>query len=68
MDIEFSTLSANLLEWPNDHTDTLGHDNLGMNDLTVSELLENYEDARDEYYPEENVPASLFNQGKFNTL
>lgn len=65
MDTEFSTTSANLLERPNNHTEALGHDHLGTNDLTVGGFLENHEEARDkEHSPEENVPASSLNKGK----
>lgn len=65
MDTEFSTTSANLLERPNNHTEALGHDHLGTNDLTVGGFLENHEEERDkEHSPEENVPASSLNKGK----
>ncbi|XP_059540536.1 integrator complex subunit 6 isoform X5 [Myotis daubentonii] len=67
MDTEFSTSSspANLLERPTNHTETLGHDHLGTNDLTVGGFLENHEEPRDKVQcPEENIPASSLNKGK----
>ncbi|XP_047612388.1 integrator complex subunit 6 isoform X2 [Phacochoerus africanus] len=66
MDTEFSTSSpANLLERPANHTEGLGHDHLGTNDLTVGGFLENHEEPRDkEQCPEENIPASSLNKGK----
>ncbi|XP_064442209.1 integrator complex subunit 6 isoform X2 [Mirounga angustirostris] len=66
MDAEFSPSSpANLLERPTNHTEALGHDHLGTNDLTVGGFLENHEEPRDkEQCPEENIPASSLNKGK----
>uniref|UniRef100_A0A8I3WI10 Integrator complex subunit 6 n=1 Tax=Callithrix jacchus TaxID=9483 RepID=A0A8I3WI10_CALJA len=66
MDTEFSTSSpASLLERPTNHTEALGHDHLGANDLTVGGFLENHEEPRDkEQCAEENIPASSLNKGK----
>uniref|UniRef100_A0A8C0RPA8 Integrator complex subunit 6 n=1 Tax=Canis lupus familiaris TaxID=9615 RepID=A0A8C0RPA8_CANLF len=65
MDTEFSTSPANLLERPTNHTEALGHDHLGANDLTVGGFLENHEEPRDkEQCPEESLPASSLNKGK----
>ncbi|TKC51945.1 hypothetical protein EI555_015160, partial [Monodon monoceros] len=67
MESEFSASSspANLLERPTNHTEALGHDHLGTNDLTVGGFLENHEEPRDkEQCPEENLPASSLNKGK----
>lgn len=66
MDTEFSTSSpSNLLERPTNHTEALGHDHLGTNDLAVGGFLENHEEPRDkEQCPEENMPASSLNKGK----
>ncbi|XP_043747524.1 integrator complex subunit 6 isoform X3 [Cervus elaphus] len=66
MEAEFSGSSpANLLERPTNHTEALGHDHLGTNDLTVGGFLENHEEPRDkEQCPEENTPASSLNKGK----
>lgn len=66
MEAEFSGSSpANLLERPTNHTEALGHDHLGTNDLTVGGFLENHEEPRDkEQCPEENIPASSLNKGK----
>uniref|UniRef100_A0A2K6QIB2 Integrator complex subunit 6 n=2 Tax=Rhinopithecus roxellana TaxID=61622 RepID=A0A2K6QIB2_RHIRO len=66
MDTEFSTSSpAGLLERPTNHTEALGHDHLGTNDLTVGGVLENHEEPRDkEQCAEENIPASSLNKGK----
>uniref|UniRef100_A0A5F9D7K7 Integrator complex subunit 6 n=1 Tax=Oryctolagus cuniculus TaxID=9986 RepID=A0A5F9D7K7_RABIT len=67
MDTEFSTSSspANLLERPTNHTEALGHDHLGTNDLSVGGFLENHEEPRDkEQCAEENIPASSLNKGK----
>lgn len=66
MEAEFSGSSpANLLERPSNHTEALGHDHLGTNDLTVGGFLENHEEPRDkEQCPEENIPASSLNKGK----
>ena len=67
MESEFSTSSspANLLERPTNHTEALGHDHLGTNDLNVGGFLENHEEPRDkEQCPEENIPASSLNKGK----
>ncbi|XP_036310433.1 integrator complex subunit 6 isoform X6 [Pipistrellus kuhlii] len=67
MDTEFSASSspANLLERSTNHTETLGHDHLGTNDLTVGGFLENHEEPRDKVQcPEENIPASSLNKGK----
>lgn len=66
MEAEFSGSSpANLLERPTNHTEALGHDHLGTNDLTVGGFLENHEEPRDKRQcPEENIPASSLNKGK----
>ncbi|XP_044524178.1 integrator complex subunit 6 isoform X2 [Gracilinanus agilis] len=67
MDSEFSTSSSpvNLLERPTNHTEALGHDHLGTNDLTVGGFLENHEEPRDkEQCAEDNMPASSLNKGK----
>ncbi|XP_072832289.1 integrator complex subunit 6 isoform X1 [Vicugna pacos] len=65
MDTEFSTSAASLLERPTNHTEALGHDHLGTNDLAVGGFLENHEEPRDkEQCPEENIPASSLNKGK----
>ncbi|XP_063647934.1 integrator complex subunit 6 isoform X6 [Pan troglodytes] len=66
MDTEFSASSpASLLERPTNHTEALGHDHLGTNDLTVGGFLENHEEPRDkEQCAEENIPASSLNKGK----
>lgn len=65
MDTEFSTSSASLLERPTNHTEALGHDHLGTNDLTVGGFLENHEPPRDkEQCAEENIPASSLSKGK----
>ncbi|KAB0397982.1 hypothetical protein E2I00_018123 [Balaenoptera physalus] len=67
MESEFSASSspANLLERPTNHTEALGHDHLGTNDLNVGGFLENHEEPRDkEQCPEENIPASSLNKGK----
>ncbi|KAB1267746.1 Integrator complex subunit 6 [Camelus dromedarius] len=65
MDTEFSTSPASLLERPTNHTEALGHDHLGTNDLAVGGFLENHEEPRDkEQCPEENIPASSLNKGK----
>nr|XP_020825632.1 integrator complex subunit 6 isoform X2 [Phascolarctos cinereus] len=67
MDSEFSTSSSpvSLLERPTNHTEALGHDHLGTNDLTVGGFLENHEEPRDkEQCAEDNIPASSLNKGK----
>lgn len=66
LDTEFLTSSsANLLERPTNHTEALGHDHLGTNDLAVGGFLENHEEPRDKVQcPEENLPASSLNKGK----
>lgn len=66
MDTEFSSSSpANLLERPANHTEVLGHDHLGTNDLDVGGFLENHEESRDKVQcPEENIPASSLSKGK----
>lgn len=67
MDTEFSTSSspASILERPTNHTEALGHDHLGTNDLTVGGFLENHEEPRGkEQCAEENIPASSLSKGK----
>ncbi|XP_043835313.1 integrator complex subunit 6-like isoform X2 [Dromiciops gliroides] len=66
MDSEFSTSSSpvSLLERPTNHTEALGHDHLGTNDLTVGGFLENHEERDKEQCAEDKIPASSLNKGK----
>ena len=65
MDTEFLTSPPNLLEPSTNHTEALGHEHLGNNDLTVGGFLENHEEPRNkEQSAEENIPASSLNKGK----
>lgn len=66
VDTEFATSSpAGLLERPTNHTEALGHDHLGTNDLAVGGFLENHEEPRNKAQcPEESTPASSLSKGK----
>ncbi|XP_028740005.1 integrator complex subunit 6 isoform X3 [Peromyscus leucopus] len=65
MDTEFLTSPASLLEPSTNHTEALGHEHLGNNDLTAGGFLENHDEPRNkEQSAEENIPASSLSKGK----
>ncbi|XP_073199306.1 integrator complex subunit 6 isoform X5 [Lepidochelys kempii] len=67
MDSEFSVSSSpfNSLDGPTTHSEHLGHEHLGTNNLSIDEFMKNHEESGGkERSTQENLPASSPNKGK----
>nr|XP_006124954.1 integrator complex subunit 6 isoform X3 [Pelodiscus sinensis] len=66
MDSEFSVLSSPFspLDRPTTHSEDLGHEHLGTNNLNVDEFMQNHESCGEEQSAQENLAASSPNKGK----
>lgn len=67
MDSEFSVSSSpfNSLDGPTTHSEHLGHEHLGTNNLNIDEFMKNHEESGGkERNTQENLPASSPNKAK----
>ncbi|XP_065437323.1 integrator complex subunit 6 isoform X10 [Chrysemys picta bellii] len=66
MDSDFSVSPSpfNSLDGPTTHSEDLGHEHLGINNLNIDEFMKNEESGGKERSTQENLPASSPNKGK----
>uniref|UniRef100_A0A674K3P9 Integrator complex subunit 6 n=1 Tax=Terrapene triunguis TaxID=2587831 RepID=A0A674K3P9_9SAUR len=66
MDSDFSVSPSpfNSLDGPTTHSEDLGHEHLGTNNLNIDEFMKNEELGGKERSTQENLPASSPNKGK----
>nr|XP_032660881.1 integrator complex subunit 6-like isoform X4 [Chelonoidis abingdonii] len=66
MDSDFSVSSYpfNSLDGPTAHSEDLGHEHLGTNNLNIDEFMKNEESGYKDRSTQENLPASSPNKGK----
>ncbi|XP_034614427.1 integrator complex subunit 6 isoform X3 [Trachemys scripta elegans] len=66
MDSDFSVSPSpfNSLDGPTTHSEDLGHEHLGINNLNIDEFMKNEESGGKERSTQENLPTSSPNKGK----